>query len=443
MRPDVASLRLEDVHGEVHDDPHHVDEVPVDAGDLEPVVMLRREVTLEGSHRRDREERETDEDVGAVQARQPEEDRSKRAVARVEPDVRVLDHLREEERAAEEDGKHEPCAKAVPVVALDRLCRPVDCEARRHENRRVDACDEDWEVVRRRGPRGRRVRVDDPHEEVDREERAEEHRLGGDEEEHPERRRVEPRAAVRERRAVVLVAGGLGVRAHAAPLPTGAPATTCYTGTPASLRRRSTTSRRSQPERSPAKVETMISSTRSSSTICIAAVYGSGWAIWPCASIPSSRSVARAARRRRSASGYSLAVGSLCGQTMRKPAGPSAARCRMRSRSRSPRTVSFAITRTLALPERAVTSETTCWNGRSPARRLSWPRTFCFRSQPDFSSGCVETISSSMSSSASTSSTAATGPPSNTSPWAGIPAARSAATIRSTRRPAVARRELR
>ena len=35
------------------------------------------------------------------------------------------------------------------------------------------------------------------------------------------------------------------------------------------------------------KVETMISSTRSSRTACIAAVNGSGWATWPCASIPS------------------------------------------------------------------------------------------------------------------------------------------------------------
>ncbi len=106
-------------------------------------------------------------------------------------------------------------------------------------------------------------------------------------------------------------------------------------------------------------------------------------------------------------------------------------RSRWRRRGRSPR------------PVRAATSETTCSTGRSPASRRSSARTFFLRSQPDLSSGWVETISSSTSSSASTSCTAATGPPSNTSPRAGIPAARSAASIRSRRRPAVARREFR
>ena len=71
----------------------------------------------------------------------------------------------------------------------------------------------------------------------------------------------------------------------------------------------------------PGKVETMISSTRSSWTACIAAAYGSGCAIWPCASMPAPRSSASARRSRRSASGCPLGRRSLCGATIRKLAG--------------------------------------------------------------------------------------------------------------------------
>ena len=54
-------------------------------------MVLGRVVAAERAHGGDREQRQTDEDVGAVEAREPEEDRGERAVARVEADVRVLD----------------------------------------------------------------------------------------------------------------------------------------------------------------------------------------------------------------------------------------------------------------------------------------------------------------------------------------------------------------
>ena len=57
-------------------------------------------------------------------------------------------------------------------------------------------------------------------------------------------------------------------------------------------------------------------------------------------------------RRRRSASGCSARDGSLCGQMIRKLAGERAARSRIRSRSGSPTTVSFATTSTFASPPR-------------------------------------------------------------------------------------------
>jgi hypothetical protein len=54
--------------------------------------------------------------------------------------------------------------------------------------------------------------VDDTDEEVRREERAEEHHLGGDEQEHPERARVDARALVRYGRMRRVL--GFGTRTH-------------------------------------------------------------------------------------------------------------------------------------------------------------------------------------------------------------------------------------
>ena len=93
-------------------------------------------------------------------------------------------------------------------AALDRLQRPVHREARADEDDRVDPRHEDGKLV----PRGRpRLAVRHTDEEVGREERAEEHHLGGDEEEHPERARVDARALVRLGR---MTGVGFGLRAH-------------------------------------------------------------------------------------------------------------------------------------------------------------------------------------------------------------------------------------
>src|ERR1700710_393128 len=119
-------LSLEDVDRQVHDDPHHVDEMPVDPAELDAVMMLGGEVPPEGADRHEQEDREADEDVGAVQAREAEEDRGERAVTRVEADAGVLDSLGDEERQAHEEREQQPGAKAQPVAALDRGRRPVD-----------------------------------------------------------------------------------------------------------------------------------------------------------------------------------------------------------------------------------------------------------------------------------------------------------------------------
>src|SRR5581483_4024465 len=120
-------------------------------------------------------------------------------------------------------------------------------------------------VEARRRPVAAEAVVDDTVEEVDREERPEEHDLRRDEEEHAEDGRRDPRAVVDRWRAVMPVRfRGCG---HSAD-----PEMTCSTGSPVSLRRRAIRSRRSQPLRSPGNVETMISSTRSSFTACFVAV---------------------------------------------------------------------------------------------------------------------------------------------------------------------------
>ena len=75
-------------------------------------------------------------------------------------------------------------------------------EARGDEDARVHAGDEHRQVEARRSATA--SRVDDADEEVGREERAEEHDLRRDEEEHPEHARVDARALVRDRRPVVV-----------------------------------------------------------------------------------------------------------------------------------------------------------------------------------------------------------------------------------------------
>src|SRR5207342_2971870 len=67
-------LALQDVDRRVDDDPHHVDEVPVDARHLDAAVLLGREVPAEGPHRGHRQQREAHEDVRAVQAGEAVED---------------------------------------------------------------------------------------------------------------------------------------------------------------------------------------------------------------------------------------------------------------------------------------------------------------------------------------------------------------------------------
>src|SRR5436853_7898637 len=88
----------EDVDRRENDDPHDVDEMPVDPADLDAVMVLGGEVAAEGADRHEQEDREPDKDVGAVEAGEAEEDPREGAVLRREACAHVLVDLRDEER---------------------------------------------------------------------------------------------------------------------------------------------------------------------------------------------------------------------------------------------------------------------------------------------------------------------------------------------------------
>src|SRR6476469_220838 len=72
---------LQDVHRDVHHNPHYVDEVPVDSSDFDPVMVLGAEMAPEGSYRHHQQDRQADEDVEPVQTGEAEGGRGERAVA--------------------------------------------------------------------------------------------------------------------------------------------------------------------------------------------------------------------------------------------------------------------------------------------------------------------------------------------------------------------------
>src|SRR6476659_5334290 len=178
----LHNVRLEDVHSQENDDPHDVDEVPVDARhlDAEVVLGLGPEMAAEGADRGEAEQHQADEDVGAVQSREAVEDRAEGQVPGAEADVRVLVDLDEEEGRAEHPGQHEAEFEAFAVALADRLQGVVDREARGDEDAGVDEGDVHRQFVGIRRPVGRAD--DDAEEEVGGEESAEEHDLGDDEE---------------------------------------------------------------------------------------------------------------------------------------------------------------------------------------------------------------------------------------------------------------------
>ena len=208
-----------------------------------------------------------------------------------------------------------------------------------------------------------------------------------------------------------------------------------------SARSRPTRSRRSQPERSPGKVETMISSIRSSRIACIAAVYGSGCAIWPVGVDPSARSVAKRLRADVAPPpGARSRCGSLCGETIRKLAGPSAARAGS-GRAAARRAPSRWRRRGRWRPGLAARRRDDVLDrARSPATLDGSRRPGCGAASPTSSPDAWRRSARRRAPGRAMSFTASSGPPSNTTPCAGTPAPVAPRAYASSRRPAAARR---
>src|SRR5205809_2167658 len=118
-----AAAALKDIDGKEDDEPHNVDEVPVDARhlDTQVILLLRAEMAAEGADRGEGEQAEPDEDVGAVEAGEAVEDRAEAEIAGAEAEVDVLVELDEEEGGAEHPGEDQAELETVAVAATDRL----------------------------------------------------------------------------------------------------------------------------------------------------------------------------------------------------------------------------------------------------------------------------------------------------------------------------------
>src|SRR5204863_1870224 len=139
--PLCSGRQLENVNRRINDDPHDVDEVPVNARhlDAEMVLRLGAEMAAKGADRGEAEQHQADEDEGAVQAGEAVEDRAEGEIAGVEADGEVLVDLDEEEGGPQQPGQDQAELEPFPVAAADRLKRVVDRKARGDQDRRVDS----------------------------------------------------------------------------------------------------------------------------------------------------------------------------------------------------------------------------------------------------------------------------------------------------------------
>ena len=132
---------LQDVDRDVHHDPHYVDEVPVDPADLDAVMVLGAEMAPEGAYRHPSRIVRPTKTWSPCRPVRPKNVDGNAPSLVLKPIAVVLDHLRQQERQAEQEGQRQPALEPGAVAALDRLRRPVHGEARRDEDARVDERD--------------------------------------------------------------------------------------------------------------------------------------------------------------------------------------------------------------------------------------------------------------------------------------------------------------
>src|SRR5712692_265905 len=192
-RPQAASSKqrnpqIEDAEKE---DPHNVDEVPVerDRGDTD--VMLRRELSSCRAIKDDRQQHEPAEDVRAVEARHDEESAREGVRGERHPATECGDELiqlAELESEAEDDRRDPQHEKAAAVAMRKTVGGKVAGDAGGEQHDRVDRRNGppvDVELGRARGRRRRPLDVRAVQVEVAREEASEEHHLGCEEDVHP------------------------------------------------------------------------------------------------------------------------------------------------------------------------------------------------------------------------------------------------------------------
>src|SRR2546427_375828 len=192
----VAIGSSDQIHDREQEDPHDVDEVPVQADELDALVALLREPVL--LPRLDVQVREADHPahhVGPVEPRLHVERRPERrevgpegvhprGEVLLEEQLVVLEHLDRDERDPQEERREEREPEVAEVALLDPLQGLDHREAARDQDERVYGGEGD--VQRRVDAGGGPVRRPCPEREGVADDRGEEEDLGDEEEPHPQ-----------------------------------------------------------------------------------------------------------------------------------------------------------------------------------------------------------------------------------------------------------------
>lgn len=183
----AQSSSLDEVEEREEEDPHHINEVPVERARLHHVVMLCRKLAKASAVEADTEHQHTTEYVRAVESGEDVESSAERAVRNAESKLRVLVKLADQEDHSKDHRQHQRAIHPNPIsttnapdrdLAGERADHQEECEDRRKE----DVLFDEKCLVPLGWPRsGRHAEA-----EVRGEKTTEEHDLGNDKEEHAE-----------------------------------------------------------------------------------------------------------------------------------------------------------------------------------------------------------------------------------------------------------------
>src|ERR1051326_3604258 len=102
----MPSRRSDQIDDREKDDPHEIDEMPVEPDVLDPLMIVLRVLPAESLDRHERHADHPAEDVKSVESRRREEDRAEEALrggeVLDEQEVAVFEDLHREERGADQ-----------------------------------------------------------------------------------------------------------------------------------------------------------------------------------------------------------------------------------------------------------------------------------------------------------------------------------------------------